>query len=162
MSVEKQTLRKVINSVSPVGKVAITIKPTPARTKINSWNYNKEVPTGTAVLIVQVHNQNYVKVIWDEQVHFLDTNHLRLVEINNAFDGKSFVITGELSAPREYFKNLIKLKGGNFKSTVSKNLDYLVYGKPTRSAKSTKLQKAQKFGIKVISEQEFFRLIAEA
>ena len=84
-----------------------------------------------------------------------------MVEINNTFNGKSFVITGQLSAPRDYFKNLIRLKGGKFKSSVSKNCDYLIAGEATRSAKSTKLKKAQDVGVKIISEQDFFSLIAE-
>lgn len=160
MSVEKQSLNKVLGSVNPVGKVAITIQKTGANKSPNDWSYQTEIPTGTAVLVLQVENKNFVKVIWEEKMVYVNTSHLRLVEINNAFDGKSFVITGELTAPREYFKNLIKLKGGVFKSAVSGNCDYLITGNPTRSAKSTKLKKAMQLGIQIITEQQFFTLIA--
>lgn len=160
MSVEKLNLSKLLPAVDPVGKVAITTQKTGANKSPNDWLSHKEIQTGTAILVLEVTNKNYVKAIWEDQVVFVNTSHIRLVEINNAFKGKSFVITGELTAPRDYFKNLIKLKGGVFKSAISNNCDYLIVGDPTRSAKSTKLKKAMKLGVDIISEQQFFTLIA--
>lgn len=160
MTVEKLSLNKAMSTVNPVGKVAITTQKTGANKRADNWSATSEIPTGTAVLVVQVENKTLVKVIWEEKMVYVDTSHLRLVEISNTFDSKSFVITGELTAPREYFKNLIKLKGGVFKSAVSNNVDYLIVGDPTRSTKSAKLKRAMALGVQIITEQQFFNLIA--
>jgi len=163
--VETQNLVNILGAVDPAGKVAITTQKAECRSseKDPHWtaSTNGEIPTGTALLVIGVGKNNFVKVIWEEKVVFVQARHLRLVEINNTFDNKSFAITGELSVSREYFKNLIKLKGGKFKSAIAKNTDYLIVGNPTRSnGDSTKLKKALRLGIEVITEQQFFNLIA--
>jgi DNA ligase (NAD+) len=88
--------------------------------------------------------------------------HLAHIKVENLFRGDSFCITGQLSAPREYYKNLIKLKGGKFKTSVSGNVKYLIVGAQTRirGKKSTKHVKAEKLGIPVITEQQFYNLSA--
>lgn len=164
--VETQNLVNVLGVVDPTGKVAITTQKTECRSseKDPYWTSpgRAEIPTGTALLVIGVGKNNFVKVIWEEKIVFVQARHLRLVEINNTFNNKSFAITGELSVSREYFKNLIKLKGGKFKSAIAKNTDYLIIGHPTRSnGSSTKLKKALQLGIEVITEQQFFNLIAE-
>lgn len=71
--------------------------------------------------------------------------------------GQSFVFTGSLaSMTREDAKEKVRQNGGVALSSVTKNLTYLVAGENPGS----KLAKAQKLGIKIISEQEFLRLIA--
>ncbi|APJ38162.1 BRCT domain-containing protein [Mycoplasmopsis pullorum] len=40
----------------------------------------------------------------------------------------TFVITGTLSKPRDYFKDLIEQNGGKVSSSVSKNTNYLLAG----------------------------------
>lgn len=70
--------------------------------------------------------------------------------------GKKFVITGTLkSMSREAAKEKIKHLGGDFQSTVSKNTDYLIVGKNPGS----KLEKAKKLNVKIISEEEFLKMI---
>jgi len=71
--------------------------------------------------------------------------------------GKSFILTGSLETmPREEAKEKIRLLGGKTSETVSKKTDYLVAGKEPGS----KLDKAKKLGVKIISEQEFIRMIS--
>jgi len=65
--------------------------------------------------------------------------------------GKTFVITGTLSRPRDHFKKLIENAGGKVTSSVSKNTDYVLAGESPGS----KLDKAKKLGIKIIDEDEF-------
>ncbi|AEA33906.1 NAD-dependent DNA ligase LigA [Hippea maritima] len=83
-------------------------------------------------------------------IHFEDKTkeHSRIA-------GKSFVFTGTLSKPREYFKELIEERGGIVRNSVSKNLDYLVVGENPGS----KLKKAKQNGVSVISEEELYRLL---
>ncbi len=68
---------------------------------------------------------------------------------------KSFLFTGILSKPREFFKEIIESKGGLVRNSISKKLDYLVVGDNPGS----KLKKAQEFNIKIITEQELVELL---
>lgn len=70
-------------------------------------------------------------------------------------DGTTFVITGTLSKSRDHFKNLIETNGGKVASAVSKSTDYLLAGEKAGS----KLAKAEKLGVKIISEDELSSLI---
>ena len=73
--------------------------------------------------------------------------------------GKNFVISGKFADhSRDELKELIELHGGRNLSAVSANVDYLVAGENMGPAK---LKKAEKLGIKIISEQEFEALIAD-
>lgn len=65
--------------------------------------------------------------------------------------GKTFVITGTLSKPRDHFKKLIENAGGKVASSVSKKTDYLLAGEKAGS----KLDKAKKLGVKVLEESDF-------
>lgn len=65
--------------------------------------------------------------------------------------GKTFVITGTLSKPRNYFKNLILEHGGKVAGSIGKNTDFLLCG----SEPGSKIKKAEKLGIKILSEDDF-------
>jgi DNA ligase (NAD+) len=68
------------------------------------------------------------------------------------FDGKMFVLTGELkNATREQAGKIIKSLGGKVASSVSKKTDYVIAGANTGS----KLKKAKKLNVKIIDETEF-------
>ncbi len=70
--------------------------------------------------------------------------------------GLIFVITGTLPAlSREQATELIEAHGGKVTGAVSGNTDYLVAGEKAGS----KLDKAQKLGVKVIDEAELRRLV---
>ena len=69
---------------------------------------------------------------------------------------KIFVLTGELeSMTRDEAKEKIRDLGGDVSSSVSKNTDFVVAG----SEPGSKFDKAQKLGVKIISESEFLKLI---
>lgn len=70
--------------------------------------------------------------------------------------GKTFLITGTLSAPRKEVEDRIVSMGGKLLSAVSKNLDYLIAGEKAGS----KLTKAQSLGVAVLSEDDFEKLIS--
>ena len=72
--------------------------------------------------------------------------------------GKSFCFTGELvTMKRADAENLVKNAGGSCKSSVTKDLSYLVTNDTTSG--SSKNVKAAKLGIPIISEKEFLQMI---
>ena len=71
-------------------------------------------------------------------------------------EGKTFVFTGELETlTRAAAQNLAKQNGAKVSSSVSSKTYAVVAGKDAGS----KLAKAQKLGIKIMSEQEFLNLL---
>ena len=75
---------------------------------------------------------------------------------SRALEGKTLVVTGTLQKySRDEIEELITRHGGHAASSVSKNTDYLVAGEKAGS----KLDKARSLGVKVISEEEFERLL---
>ena len=72
--------------------------------------------------------------------------------ISPFFAGKTFVFTGTLSSmTREEASNHAKSRGAKIGSSISSKTDYLVAGDKAGS----KLQKAEKLGVMILSEQEF-------
>jgi DNA ligase (NAD+) len=72
------------------------------------------------------------------------------------FENQTFVFTGELEKfTRDEAKSVVEELGGRATSSVSKETDYLVVGRNPGS----KLQKAQKLNVKIISQDEFMRII---
>ncbi len=74
---------------------------------------------------------------------------------SDQLEGQTFVITGTLSRPREYFKEMILNAGGKVSDAVSAKTAYLLAGENAGS----KLKKAQKLGTKILTEEEFRQLL---
>ena len=71
--------------------------------------------------------------------------------------GKTFVLTGTLSSlSRNLAKSKIKSSGGNISSSVSSNTDFVVAGEKP----GNKLFKAKELGVKVLSEEDFLKIIS--
>ena len=70
--------------------------------------------------------------------------------------GKSFVVSGRFTRSRDEMKALIESHGGKNLAAVSGNVDYIVAGENMGPAK---LKKAEKLGIRILSEEEFIRMI---
>ena len=70
--------------------------------------------------------------------------------------GKTLVVTGTLEHfGRKEIEQLIKQQGGKATSSVSKNTDYVIAG----ASPGSKLEKAQKLGVTILTESEFRNLI---
>ena len=71
---------------------------------------------------------------------------------DNPIKDKNFLATGKLEKyKRNDIRDIILSKGGNYLSTVSKNLDFLIAGEKAGS----KLEKAEKLGVRILTEDEF-------
>jgi len=75
---------------------------------------------------------------------------------NGVLSGNTYVLTGTLaSMTRDQAAQAIRAKGGKVASSISKNTTALVAGDKAGS----KLQKAEKLAVPVLSEQEFIALV---
>ncbi len=78
------------------------------------------------------------------------------VEKSSRLKDLTFLFTGTLqSMSRNQAQNLVEALGAKIATSVSKNLDYLVVGADPGS----KVEKAQKLGIKLMNETEFLEMI---
>lgn len=79
-------------------------------------------------------------------------------EKESAISGSTWVITGTLSQPREEIAELILARGGKVSGSVSKKTNYLLAGESAGS----KLGKAKQFGVRVVNESAFRKLIGRS
>ena len=78
-------------------------------------------------------------------------------EINteSKVSGKTFVITGTLSKPRDEYKEVLESLGANVTGSVTKKTDYVLVGENPGS----KYEKAKELDITIISEEEYEKLV---
>jgi len=74
---------------------------------------------------------------------------------NENINGKTFVITGTLSRPRDEIKEEIEGLGGNVTGSVTKKTDYVIAGEKAGS----KLTKANELEIRVLTEEEYNNML---
>ncbi len=93
----------------------------------------------------------------------LVTSLLRFVTIEVAevmagkpLEGKSFVFTGTLpTLEREAAQQMVRARGGDVSSSVSKKTSFVVAGDEAGS----KLEQARELGVEVLSEEDFLRMM---
>ncbi|MFA5318515.1 MAG: NAD-dependent DNA ligase LigA [Patescibacteria group bacterium] len=101
-------------------------------------------------------NQENIKILERLETSGITFKNKELGIRNNVLAGKFFVLTGSLSSlTRDEAKDKIRKLGGSISSSVSKNTDYVVAGENSGS----KYEKAMKLGVKILSEEEFLKLI---
>lgn len=77
-------------------------------------------------------------------------------DIDNRFEGKTFVLTGTLEKfTRKEASDLIEKHGGKTSGSVSKKTDYVLAGEDAGS----KLTKAQRLGVEIITEEQFEKMM---
>jgi DNA ligase (NAD+) len=79
-------------------------------------------------------------------------------EATGSLIGLTFCLTGTLSRPRKEVELQIKAAGGKTTTSVSGKLDYLLAGENA----GTKLEKANRLGVKVVSESELTEMIGDS
>ena len=87
----------------------------------------------------------------------LEHVEIRAPEASGPLGGKSFAMTGLRNIDGKDVGEMIIGNGGDLKSGVSKGLDYLIIKDPLST--SNKAQKARKYGTKLISPEEFIKMM---
>jgi len=95
--------------------------------------------------------QNNIQVIQALSEAGVDWQPLEDITGNQPLAGETWVLTGALSMPRIQAKNLLESLGAKVTGSVSAKTSTLLAGE----AAGSKLTKAQKLGVKVISESDF-------
>ncbi len=104
----------------------------------------------------QEQNLNLIKKLKDAGVNF--QLKAQDTEINKIFEGKTFALTGTLNNyKRSDVQKIIEDRGGKVSSSVSKKTDFVLAGAEAGS----KLAKAAELNVKIISEEEFQKMISE-
>ena len=98
-----------------------------------------------------------LKIIDEFKAQGVNTEYIDESEgFDNRFEGKTLVVTGTLETlKRSEAEALIENFGGKAAKSVSKNTSFVLAGESAGS----KLEKAQKLGIRVIDEAEFLKMV---
>jgi DNA ligase (NAD+) len=86
------------------------------------------------------------------------TNPQKEENVQTPFSGKTIVLTGTMAKPREEIKEMLENLGAHVTNSVSRKTDYLIVGEDPGS----KLEKAKKLGVKIMPEEEMWKLIGES
>ncbi|WP_147614838.1 NAD-dependent DNA ligase LigA [Treponema pectinovorum] len=94
----------------------------------------------------------------EDEIKSLAAKYVTVIQNSTgALQGKSFCFTGELKTmKRSEAEELVKKNGGSIKSSVTKDLSYLVTN--DTASGSSKNEKAKKIAVPVITEEEFLSL----
>jgi len=100
-----------------------------------------------------------------EDVSSMAADLLKVIKIKEkkkgVLTGKSFCVTGSLkSMGRKEFQEMVVDNGGTTKNSVSEGLTYLVTNDP--GSGSRKNRDAKKYGVEIITEDGFFKLLGKA
>ena len=109
------------------------------------------IASSIAEFFQEPHNQELIKRLGQARLTFTGVKKERGTHLA----GKTFVLTGTLTHPREEVKQAIENAGGRVSGSVSKKTDYVVAG----SDAGSKLEKAKELGIEVIGETELQQLL---
>ena len=104
-------------------------------------------------------DENETKMWLDlgNEIEFIKPEEKQVVTNNNPFNGKKVYATGSFANyKKEEIKQVLESLGATFASGYAKSLDYLIEGS---LKSSSKVDKAKKDGIPVMTEEEFIEMI---
>jgi DNA ligase (NAD+) len=104
----------------------------------------------------QGHNRDVIAKLRAAGVHWPQPERVGQIDLQ-PLAGKTFVLTGALSVPRDQVKERLLGYGAKVTGSVSGKTDYLVAGDDAGS----KLAKAEKLGVTVLDEAALERLLAK-
>ena len=147
---KKMASRNAINRPRDIINVASKIN-------FNDWQKIPNIgPAVGASIFEYFNNKNYIAFLKKLDEAGIKIISPKITTVTQKFKGKSFVLTGGLETlTRDEAKDKIRAMGGDISSSVSKAVDYVVAG----SEPGEKYKKAQKLGVKIISEKEFLKTI---
>lgn len=97
------------------------------------------------------HNREFIKDLISKGVKIKKPE-----SISAKLGGKTFVFTGTLEKlTRQEAEHRMRMLGGDVSDSVSKKIDYVVIGENPGS----KYDKAKELGVKIISEEEFLKML---
>jgi DNA ligase (NAD+) len=101
-----------------------------------------------------------IKALIEAGIEIEEVTQKAVIDPNGPLKNKIFVFTGALPSglPRGDAWARTNAAGGQIKDSITKGVDYLVLADP--SSNSSKTQKANKYGIKCISEEEWVKMMA--
>lgn len=102
-------------------------------------------------------NENNVKLLYNLKELNINMEYKgeKIDSSNEKVFSKTFVITGTLSKPRDYYKEILENLGGNVTTSVTKKTDYVLVG----DSPGNKYDKAISLGIRILNENDFNDLI---
>ncbi|EGV30647.1 DNA ligase [Thiorhodococcus drewsii AZ1] len=108
-----------------------------------------------AGFFAQDHNREAIEHLLEAGIHWPSTSEPPSEPIAQPLAGKTIVITGTLSRPRDEIKARLQELGAKVTGSVSKQTDYLLAGEEAGS----KLDKARSLGVEVLDEAGLAALI---
>ena len=122
---------------------------------INVPEIGEKIAVSLVEYFTNAHNQELIKKLKDFGLKMEIDKSSSAISSNSPFTGKTVVLTGTLTMPRNEAKKLLEAAGAKVTGSVSKKTDFLVAGEEAGS----KLAKAESLGVSVLSEDEFINLI---
>jgi DNA ligase (NAD+) len=101
----------------------------------------------------ETHNQDVINKLLEAGIHWPVVKKVAYTSLT----GKTFVITGTLSMPRDELKKRLQAAGARVTGSVSKKTDYVVVGEDPGS----KYDKAVELGITILDEAGCLELLTE-
>ncbi len=127
------------------------------------WEKNRDIYRETCMIIDVKHNEYdrvKIDIICNEEITHIKSNDMDnwlFFAVSNKLANKNIAITGLTIFPRTTYKRIIEISGGTYKTSVGKKTNYLIN---SSSAESTKIKRAKQQGVQLISELDFFKMIA--
>lgn len=116
------------------------------------------IAQGIVDFFSDIHNRNMIDRLRADGLQMVAKEE-NITQASNLLEGKTFVISGTFAHhSRDEYKALIETHGGKNVGSVSGKTDYIIAGDNMGPAK---LEKANKLGIKIISEDDILRMIGE-
>ncbi len=127
-----------------------------AEAKLDSLMQINEIGPEVASCVVNFfanqHNRELIQALMRQGVNVAQAE----IQTAGVLQGKRIVFTGSLSKlSRSQAQSLVESLGGRATSSISRATDYVVAGENAGS----KLAEAERLGVKIISEEEFFKLL---
>jgi DNA ligase (NAD+) len=162
----KETLNQKISEEELLQAIGIkSIGPAASTWIVNSYGFNK-IPELTYQEIQEIKGMGpqkaklfvaEIKDKWQTIENLLKMGlKFKKSKVSNKLSGSSFAITGKKGQySREELIKMIKENGGEYKSSIVKDLTYLIAGEDA----GIKIEKATEFKVKIISETDFLNLL---
>jgi len=104
----------------------------------------------------QPKNQEIIARLKGSGLNF-EVDESESIKLGNALEGKRILASGKLTHfKRDEIKDAVIAHGGQYISSVSKNLDFIIEGEDMGPSKK---EKAQKLGVLMITEVDFLKMI---